>query len=70
MKVPVIEVSDLSKRYDLGEISLTALSGISLSVEHGEFVAIMGASRSGKSTLLNLLGCLDNRPLGAIDWRE
>jgi putative ABC transport system ATP-binding protein len=47
------------KNYQLGEVEVHALRGISLDVQHGEFVAIMGASGSGKSTFMNILGCLD-----------
>jgi putative ABC transport system ATP-binding protein len=54
-----IEVENLVKTYSMGELSFTALHGISLRVDRGEFIAIMGPSGSGKSTLMNILGCLD-----------
>ncbi|MEV6239253.1 ABC transporter ATP-binding protein [Lentzea sp. NPDC051838] len=56
---PVIEVRDLRKTYGAGDTAVHALRGLDLTVQKGEYIAIMGASGSGKSTLLNILGCLD-----------
>jgi len=60
----VIRVEDLHKYYDLGETKVHALRGVDVEIAPGEFVAIMGASGSGKSTFMNILGCLDQPSQG------
>jgi putative ABC transport system ATP-binding protein len=62
---PLIAVESLTKTYLLGDEELRALDDVSMSVEEGEFMAVMGASGSGKSTLMNILGCLDRPTSGS-----
>ena len=59
MKPHLVEIKDMYKTYAIGGEPVHALDGVSMSVDYGEFVAIMGSSGSGKSTMLNILGCLD-----------
>jgi putative ABC transport system ATP-binding protein len=60
----VIKIEALHKTYDLGEVKVHALRGVSILVQRGEFVAVMGASGSGKSTFMNIVGCLDRPTQG------
>ena len=60
----VIRVQDLHKTYRMGDVEVPALRGINLSIDRGEFVAVMGSSGSGKSTFMNIVGCLDRPTTG------
>ncbi len=64
MDKTIIQISNLKKDYHIGEVTVHALRGVNMTIREGEFVAVMGVSGSGKSTMLNILGCLDKPSKG------
>jgi putative ABC transport system ATP-binding protein len=70
--MPLLDIKNVKKEYRKGDKSVTALRGVDLAIEKGEFLSIVGPSGSGKSTLLNIVGCLDTPTSGSVlyDGRE
>ncbi|HET9592253.1 MAG TPA: ABC transporter ATP-binding protein [Solirubrobacterales bacterium] len=66
---PLVELAGVARRYDMGEVTVTALEGVDLRVERGEFIVVLGPSGSGKTTLLNMIGALDSPTEGSIRIR-
>jgi putative ABC transport system ATP-binding protein len=66
MTIPLLETRDLVKQYSIGDETIHALDGVSVTINRGEFVAIMGTSGSGKSTFMNMVGCLDVPTSGSL----
>jgi putative ABC transport system ATP-binding protein len=66
----MIELNNITKTYRMGEVDLTVLDGVCLSIKQGEFVAVMGPSGSGKSTLMNIIGCLDRPSSGVYRFED
>ena len=64
-EAPLIQLTDITKVYQMGDMEVRALDGVSLTIGRGEYVAIMGPSGSGKSTMMNVIGCLDTPTTGS-----
>ena len=66
----ILQLQNVWKIYRMGEVEVPALKGVSLEIKRGDFVAIIGASGSGKSTMMNLIGCLDIPSKGKITLKD
>ena len=66
-EAPLIRLTDIKKYYQMGDMEVRALDGVSMDIKRGEYVAIMGPSGSGKSTMMNVIGCLDSPTTGSYE---